>query len=203
MVIRTEYRGQRYSMGSSDPLSAEFEIRFGSLNFQATGTATSCASPTAKNFVRDGRPGQPRPLSHLPLGDQCPLARMLQAPQRLDAVDAPDSALDRRGRNTDRLRAPHRHAAHSPARRQPPQRGSARFQDHGSPSACAAPRRRTSPPLAPTQRRAGHPLSATPRRPGTLAPPPTTSHPPAPLTSSRPPPHTGTRNGTSPACRAR
>jgi hypothetical protein len=37
MVIRTEYRGQRYSMGSSDPLSAGFEIRFGSLNFQATG----------------------------------------------------------------------------------------------------------------------------------------------------------------------
>jgi hypothetical protein len=37
MVIRTEYRGKRYSMGSSDPLPAGFEIRFGSLNFQATG----------------------------------------------------------------------------------------------------------------------------------------------------------------------
>jgi hypothetical protein len=37
MVIRTEYRGQRYSMGSSDPLPAGFEIRFGSLNFEATG----------------------------------------------------------------------------------------------------------------------------------------------------------------------
>jgi hypothetical protein len=37
MVIRTEYRGTRYSMGSSDPLLAGFEIRFGSLNFQATG----------------------------------------------------------------------------------------------------------------------------------------------------------------------
>jgi hypothetical protein len=37
MVIRTEYRGQRYSMGSSDPLPAGLEIRFGSLNFQATG----------------------------------------------------------------------------------------------------------------------------------------------------------------------
>jgi hypothetical protein len=36
-VIRTEYRGQRYSMGSSDPLPAGFEIRFGGLNFQATG----------------------------------------------------------------------------------------------------------------------------------------------------------------------
>jgi hypothetical protein len=37
MVIHTEYRGQRYSMGSSDPLPAGFEIRFGSLNFQSTG----------------------------------------------------------------------------------------------------------------------------------------------------------------------
>jgi hypothetical protein len=37
MVIRTEYRFHRYSMGSSDPLLAGFEIRFGSLNFQATG----------------------------------------------------------------------------------------------------------------------------------------------------------------------
>jgi hypothetical protein len=37
MVIRTEYRGTRYSMGSSAPLPAGFEIRFGGLNFQATG----------------------------------------------------------------------------------------------------------------------------------------------------------------------
>jgi hypothetical protein len=37
MVIRTEYRGQCYSMGSSDPLPARFEIRFGGLNFQDTG----------------------------------------------------------------------------------------------------------------------------------------------------------------------
>jgi hypothetical protein len=37
MVIRTEYRSQRYSMGSSDTLPAGFEIRFGGLNFQATG----------------------------------------------------------------------------------------------------------------------------------------------------------------------
>jgi hypothetical protein len=37
MVIRTEYRGQRYSMGSSDPLPAGFEIQFGSLDLHATG----------------------------------------------------------------------------------------------------------------------------------------------------------------------
>jgi hypothetical protein len=29
MVIRTEYRGTRYSMGSSEPFPAGFEIRFG------------------------------------------------------------------------------------------------------------------------------------------------------------------------------
>jgi hypothetical protein len=29
MVIRTEYRGTRYSMGSSDPLPAGFEIGSG------------------------------------------------------------------------------------------------------------------------------------------------------------------------------
>jgi hypothetical protein len=37
MVIRTEYRSQRYSMGSSVSFPAGFEIRFRSLNFQATG----------------------------------------------------------------------------------------------------------------------------------------------------------------------
>jgi hypothetical protein len=36
MVICTEYRGQRYAMGSSDPLPAGFEIQFGSLNFKDT-----------------------------------------------------------------------------------------------------------------------------------------------------------------------
>jgi hypothetical protein len=33
MVIRTEYRSQRYSISSSDPLLARFEIRFRILNF--------------------------------------------------------------------------------------------------------------------------------------------------------------------------
>jgi hypothetical protein len=37
MVIRTEYRDTRYSMGSSDPLPAGCEIQFGGLNFQAMG----------------------------------------------------------------------------------------------------------------------------------------------------------------------
>jgi hypothetical protein len=37
MVIRAEITSQRYAMGSSDPFPAGFKIRFGSLNFQATG----------------------------------------------------------------------------------------------------------------------------------------------------------------------
>jgi hypothetical protein len=37
MVIHIKYRGTHYCMGSSDPLPAGFEIRFGGLNFQATG----------------------------------------------------------------------------------------------------------------------------------------------------------------------
>jgi hypothetical protein len=39
MVIRTEYKSERYSMDSSDPLSVGFKIWFGSLNFQATGNS--------------------------------------------------------------------------------------------------------------------------------------------------------------------
>jgi hypothetical protein len=163
--------------------------------------ATSCASPTAKSSVRGGRPGQPRSPSHLPLGDQHPPAQMLRAPRHLDAFDAPVSTLDRRGQNADRPRAPPRSVTRSPARRQPPRRGSARFQDRGSPSACAAPRRHTSPPPTPTRRHAGLVLPATPLRSGTPAPPLTTSRPKAPLASCHPPPHMGTRSGTSPAYR--
>jgi hypothetical protein len=101
MVIRTEYQGQRYSMGSSDPLPTGFEIRFGSLNFQATGTATSCASPTATSFTRGGRPGQARSPSHPLLTPRRPPKRTLWALQHLNAIDAPVSALDRCGRNDD------------------------------------------------------------------------------------------------------
>jgi hypothetical protein len=110
-------------MGSSDPLPVGFEIRFGSLSFQATGTATSCASPTATNSVRGGKLGQPRSLSHLSLGHQRPPARMLRAPQRLDTVDVPVSTLDKRGRSADGLRAPSCRATRPPAGRQPLRRG--------------------------------------------------------------------------------
>jgi hypothetical protein len=37
MVIRTESLSLRFPWGSSDPFPTGFEVRFGSLNFQAMG----------------------------------------------------------------------------------------------------------------------------------------------------------------------
>jgi hypothetical protein len=68
MVIRTEDRSQRYSMGSSDPLPSRFEIRFGSLNFQATGNdylmrITNCAE------LHQWRSTRPGPVPATPASD--------------------------------------------------------------------------------------------------------------------------------------
>jgi hypothetical protein len=125
---------------------------------------------------------------------------MLRALQCLDAVDALASARDRRGWSADALCASSHSATRPPARRQQPRWGSTWFRGHASPSDCAAPRRRTSPPPTPTQRRAGFALAAMFRPSGTPAPPPTTSRPMAPPASCHPPPRTGKRSGTSPAC---
>jgi hypothetical protein len=74
MVIRTEYRGQKYSMGSSDPLLAGFEIRFGSLNFQATGNGylmriTNC------DELHPWRSTRPGPVAVTPGADAPALAQ--------------------------------------------------------------------------------------------------------------------------------
>jgi hypothetical protein len=80
MVIRTEYRGQRYSMGSLDPLPAGFEIRFGSLNFQATGNSYLMRITNRKE-LRARRQTGPTSAPVAPAaGDQGPPARMLRAP---------------------------------------------------------------------------------------------------------------------------
>jgi hypothetical protein len=112
MVIRTEYRGQRYSKGSSDPLSAGFEMRFGSLNFQATGNGYLMRI-TNRDELHPRRSTGRGPV----------LVAPLRALQHLNAADAPVSALDRRGRNDDGPRASPRNATRSPMRRQPLQRG--------------------------------------------------------------------------------
>jgi hypothetical protein len=68
MAIRTEYRGQRYSMGSSDPLPAEFEIQFGSLNFQATGNGYLMRM-TNRDELCARRPTGPGPVPVAPAAD--------------------------------------------------------------------------------------------------------------------------------------
>jgi hypothetical protein len=68
MVIRTEYSGQRSSMGSSDPLPAGFEIRFGSLTFQATGNGYLMRI-TNREELRARRPTGPGPAPAAPVAD--------------------------------------------------------------------------------------------------------------------------------------
>jgi hypothetical protein len=119
MVIRTEYRDQGYSMGSSDSLPAGFEIRFGSLNFQATGNGhlkriTNCDELRARQSTRPG-PAPAAPVADAPAS----ATRTLQALQHLDAINAPVNALGRRKRSADGLCASPHSATRSLARRQP------------------------------------------------------------------------------------
>jgi hypothetical protein len=167
MVIRTEYRGQRYSMGSSDPLPAGFEIRFGGLNFQATGNGYLMRL-TNREELRARRQARSVPAAAAHIA-------MTPAPANMDA--AGPSAPRRRRRSGQRsrqarrsagmLRASPSNATRSPARQQPPRRGSVRSRDSASLSVCAAPRRRTSPTPMPTQRCAGFPW---PPHPGCQGP---------------------------------
>jgi hypothetical protein len=55
-------------MGSSDPLPAGFEIRFGSLNFQATGNGYLMRI-TNRDELRARRPTGPDPVPVAPTAD--------------------------------------------------------------------------------------------------------------------------------------
>jgi hypothetical protein len=92
MVIRTEYRGQRYSMGSSDPLPARFEIRLGSLNFQATGNGYLMRI-TNREELRARRQTGPAPV---------PVAPAAGAPTPTSTDAAGPSAPRRRRRSGQR-----------------------------------------------------------------------------------------------------
>jgi hypothetical protein len=75
MVIRTEIMSKRYAMGSSDAFPAGFEIRFGSLNFQAMGNnylmcLTNC------DELHPWRTTRPGPMPATPTTD---------APSKLEA----------------------------------------------------------------------------------------------------------------------
>jgi hypothetical protein len=116
MVIRTKYQGQRYSMGSSDPLPAGFEIRFGSLNL-GNGYLMRIINCDKLHPRRSTGPG-PVPSRPL-LKPRRPPKRTLWALQHLNADDAPVSSLDRRGRNDDGPFASPRNATRSLTKRQP------------------------------------------------------------------------------------
>jgi hypothetical protein len=78
MVIRTEYWGQRYYMGSLDPLPAGFEIQFGSLNFQATVNGYLMRI-TNHDELRSRRSTGPGPVPVAPAADA-------PAPAQVDAA---------------------------------------------------------------------------------------------------------------------
>jgi hypothetical protein len=201
MVIRTEYRSTRYSMGSLDPLPAGFEIWFGSLIFQATGNGYLMRLTNREELRAQRQAGSAPVPAGAPPQRRHPQARMLRARQRHGAAAAPASVHDRRGPSGGKLNVPPPNTAHPSGRRPPPRQGSARSPDHASPSVCAVPRQPTTPTSTP--RCAGFPLAVTSSSPGTPAPPPAMSRPWAPTTRCHPPTYMGTRSGMFPAYRTR
>jgi hypothetical protein len=177
MVIRTEYRSQRYSMGSSDPLPAGFEIRFGGLNFQATGN-DYLMRLTNREELRALRQAGSGPVA---------AARVATTPTPATTDAAGPSAPRRRrrsGQHSRQTRSERRHAARVAAQRDTPA---------STTTAAPAGERSVSGPRFPiglrgataayatntsgntTMRRV--PPAATSWLLGTLAPPPATSHP--------------------------
>jgi hypothetical protein len=115
MVIRTEYHGQRYSMGSSDPLPAEFEIRFGGLNFQATGNGYLMRLTNREELRAWRQAWSTRSPLHASPRHQHPPARTLRVHQRHGAAATPASARIRRGRSDGMLSASPHNAMRKPA----------------------------------------------------------------------------------------
>jgi hypothetical protein len=157
MVIRTEYRVTRYSMGSSDPLPTGFEIRFGGLNFQATGNGYLMRL-TNREELRARRQAGSAPVA---------AARVAAtpAPANMNVVGPSASRRRRRsGQRSRQARSERRHAERVASQRGAPvsttttaQAGSARSPGRAFPSVCAAPRRPTPPTPMPAPRCAGFP----------------------------------------------
>jgi hypothetical protein len=115
MVIRTEYMSQRYSMGSSDLLPAGFEIRFGSLNFQATGN-DYLMRITNHDELYPWRSTGPDPIPATPATDApAPTQADAAGASALDADGVLASACARREWSDAGLRAPRREATCQPA----------------------------------------------------------------------------------------
>jgi hypothetical protein len=116
MVICTGFRTQRYSMGSSDPLPAGFEIWFGSLNFQATGN-DYLMRITNRAELYPWRSIGPGPVPTTPAADApTPAQEDAAALQHPDADGVLASARVRRGWNDVGPRAPWHNVTRPPAR---------------------------------------------------------------------------------------
>jgi hypothetical protein len=203
MVIRTEYRAQRYSMGSLDPLLVGFEIRFGSLNFQATGNGYLMCI-TNRNELHSWWSTGPGPVPVTP-GAGTP------APAQADAAGPSAPQCRRRsGLRSRQARMERRRATHVASQRDAPtgEMATAPMGEHAVPeprfpysmrNAAMAYASSTSTDVPRTRAV----LVATSWRLGTSPPAPTTSPTTAPPAICHPPLRTGTRSGTSPACRTR
>jgi hypothetical protein len=149
--------------------------------------------------VRDGRPGPLRSPLRAPPRRRRPPAQMLRARRHHDATAAPVNVRARHGPSDGRPSAPPLSATRLPPRQPPPQRDSARSPDRAFPLGCVVPRRLTTPTSTPQC--PGFPLAVTSSLPGIPAPQRAMNRPWVPSTRCRPPTSTGTRSGTSPACR--
>jgi hypothetical protein len=113
MVIRTEYCCQRYSMASSDPLPAGFEIQFMGLNFQATGNGY-LMHLTNREELRARRQAGSAPVA---------AARVAATPTPASTDAAGPSAPRRRhcsGQRSRQARLKRRHAASIAVQRDAP-----------------------------------------------------------------------------------
>jgi hypothetical protein len=173
-------------MGSSDPLPAGFEIRFGSLNFQATGNGYLMRLTNREELRARRQAGSSRDT------DTCQHGRCgsfgATAPPTLwpalatGAVGAPACCAHRLA-----TRRAHRRDDSRPGggalglRTALPHQSARRYN-----GVCCLRRRQRSD------------TQGSPWPQGILAPPPATSRPKAPPTSCNPPLRTDTRSGTFP-----
>jgi hypothetical protein len=185
-------------MGSSDPLPAGFEIRFGSLNFQATGN-NYLMHITNRDELHPWWATGPGPVP------TTPAATNASAPTQADAA-GPSAPRRRRrsGQRSCQARTERQRAAHAAAQCDAPASGTMaapageheapepRFP-HGMCNATAAYALSASTDVAAYDDLPDHHLL----RSATSSPPPMTSRTTAPLASCHPRPRTGTRSGTS------
>jgi hypothetical protein len=177
MVIRTEYRGTCYSMGSSDPLPSGFEIRFGGLNFQATGNGYLMRL-TNHEELRARRQAGSAPVA---------ATRVAVTPTPASTDDAGPSAPRRRrhsGQRSRQARSERRHAKRVTSQRGVPvsttTAAPTRERSVSGPRFPIGMRSATAAYAANTNASAMMrrvPLAATSWLPGTLVPLPATSYP--------------------------